>query len=199
MLIINDDDILIRFKLPRPLHAFSLALILFIRKLRTSRPYRKIQLSKYHYAIVDAEDYQKVTAYSWHLRKGTTTSYAAHSLTNGKKQKRKNLYMHDLILNTPPGYFADHINHNGLDNRKQNLRAASPANNAQNRRKFSSPSRSKYKGVDFVKSQNAWRARITVNNKRIHLGYFTSEINAAKAYDQAATKHHKNFAYTNFK
>ena len=129
-----------------------------------------------------------------------------HSLTNGKKEKRKNLQMHNLVIDVPPGMFADHVNHNGLDNRKANLRAATHMQNVWNRRKFSGltsggvkrPSRSKYKGVDWANDMKRWRARIRVNGKRIYLGSFEDEIEAAKAYDMAAKKFHGDFATLNF-
>ena len=129
-----------------------------------------------------------------------------HSLTNGKKEKRKNLQMHNLVLDVPPGMFADHVNHNGLDNRKANLRAVTHMQNVWNRRKFSGltscgvkrPSRSKYKGVDWANDMKRWRARIRVNGKRIYLGSFESELDAAKAYDTAAKKYHGEFATVNF-
>jgi len=132
-----------------------------------------------------------------------------HSLTNGKNAPRKNLQMHRLIIDVPPGCFCDHINHNGLDNRKANLRIAQHKQNIWHRRKFirrtsggfQRPSRSQYKGVDFVSANGGrcWRVRIRVNGKRIYLGSFENEIDAAKAYDRAACKYHKEFASLNFK
>jgi len=71
--------------------------------------------------------------------------------------------------------------------------------NVWNRRKFKKPSRSKYKGVDWSTEMKRWRARIRVNGKRIYLGSFKHEIEAAKAYDTAAAKHHGQFAALNFK
>jgi hypothetical protein len=106
--------------------------------------------------------------------------------------------MHHQVIAIPPGMFCDHINHNGLDNRKANLRPATHTQNVWNRRKFKPHSRSKYKGVDKANDMKRWRARIRVNGKRIYLGSFKTELAAAKAYDQAARKYHGDFAAVNF-
>jgi hypothetical protein len=155
-------------------------------------------LTQGKYAIVDPEDYAALIKYKWHVHKAPHTFYAVHSLTNGKKQPRKNAQMHNLIIKIPPGMFIDHINHNGLDNRKANIRTATRTQNIWHRKKFKRPSRSQYKGVDWLKTQNKWRARIRVNGKRIYLGSFKNEIDAAKAYDVAAKKYHHEFAVLNF-
>jgi hypothetical protein len=91
----------------------------------------------------------------------------------------------------------DHINGNGLDNRRANLRLATSAQNNYNRR-ITSRRTSKYKGVDYHASKRAYRARITVDKKKIFLGHFPDESSAARAYDVAAKKHHKEFAALNF-
>jgi len=106
--------------------------------------------------------------------------------------------MHYLVIDVPDGMYCDHINHNGLDNREANVRAATNTQNNRHRRKYKKPSFSRYKGVNRVKGTKLWRSRISVNGKRIYLGHFDSEIEAAKAYDEAAKKYHKEFAILNF-
>jgi len=191
-----------------------LFLVLLYRRIRYGYPFRRIPLTLGKFAIVDPEDYERLRTYKWHAHQSVHTFYAVHSLTNGKKEPRRNLQMHNLVIDVPPGMYCDHINHNGLDNRKANLRPASRTQNVWHRRKFTrrtsggfkpsrsgpdgKPSRSKYKGVDWASDMNRWRARIRVNGKRISLGSFKDEIEAAKAYDRAAKKYHGQFASLNF-
>jgi len=92
----------------------------------------------------------------------------------------------------------DHINNNGLDNRKANLRPATPAQNARNRRKMAAKTSSKYKGVSYSASARKWCAAIRVNGQYKYFGLFQNEIEAAKAYDKAAKKYHREFAQLNF-
>jgi len=168
------------------------------RRVRYGYPFRRIRLTRGQFAIVDPEDYERLRRYKWYAVQGPRTFYAVHSLTNGKKAKRKNAYMHHMVIRIPPGMFCDHINGNGLDNRRANLRPATHTQNVWNRRKFNVDSRSKYKGVDWAKDMKRWRARIRVNGKRIYLGSFADETDAAKAYDNAARNHHGQFASLNF-
>jgi hypothetical protein len=101
--------------------------------------------------------------------------------------------------------YCDHINHNGLDNRKANLRLATRSESVWHRRKFirrthgglRRPSPSQYKGVDWAKGTKRRRARIRVNGKRISLGLCENEIDAANAYDRAAKNYHGDFAVLN--
>jgi len=168
------------------------------RRVRYGYAFRKIPLTRGKFAVVDPEDYKRLSRYKWYAQKSVHTWYAVRSLTNGKKEPRRNAYMHHLVIDVPDGMRCDHINHNGLDNREANLRPATPHQNVWNRRKFKRPSRSKYKGVDWAKDMKRWRARIRFKGKRIYLGSFENEIDAAKAYDEAAKKYHGQYAATNF-
>jgi len=174
-------------------------LALFYRKLRYGYPFRRIPLTQGKYAIVDPEDYERLSKHKWHANKGGATFYAARWAPRKRGKNLTLIYMHRQVLNNPDSDFIDHINHNGRDNRKANLRPATRAQNNYNRKKYDNNSYSKYKGVSFKQKKQIWTAQIGLNNKMMFLGYFKKEIDAAKAYDAAARKYHKEFAVTNFK
>ena len=158
---------------------------------RTERG-RRIKLSWGKYAIVDAEDYDRLSKYKWLALEKGRSLYAKTFHLNGKS-----LHMHRLIMNAPPHLVVDHINHDGLDNRKKNLRLCTHLENLRNAR----PSRggsSEYKGVYWHKGSKKFVAQIAFKAKRIWLGYFKNEIEAAKAYDKAAKKFFGEFAFLNF-
>ena len=150
-----------------------------------------IPLTRGKFAIVDAEDYESLDRYKWHANKGSRTYYA-RSRKNGKM-----IRMHRVITNAPKGLVVDHINHNGADNRKKNLRICTYAENSHNRRCGRRGS-SKYKGVSRCKKKELFLACIRCDGKHYHLGRFKSEIAAAKAYDKKARELFGQFAYLNF-
>ena len=105
--------------------------------------------------------------------------------------------MHRQILEAPKGVWVDHIDGNGLNNRKSNLRLCSATENACNRRPVPN-CHSRYKGVSWHKRQKKWAVRIAKRGKGIHLGSFDDEIEAAVAYDRKAEVLFGEFAYLNF-
>lgn len=95
-----------------------------------------------------------------------------------------------------PTKLIDHINGDGLDNSPDNLREATPTQNMQNR-KIGKDNTSGRKGVMWSKTRNKWRARININKRKVHLGFFDSLDEAGTAYDTAAIKHFGQFANIN--
>lgn len=154
-----------------------------------------IPLTQNKYAIVDAIDLWKVQHCRWHIHKNHECSYAA---TNTKRANRSHttLFMHRAILNVPPSLEVDHINGDGLDNRRQNIRLCTHSQNLQNQRSRFGSSRSK--GVSWHKINQRWRAVIHPNGRSVHLGMFDNELDAARAYDTAAKEYFGEFARLNF-
>ena len=103
-----------------------------------------------------------------------------------------------FILNLTNLPCVDHIDRNKLNNHLSNLRWCTREENQHNRSKQKKDTTSVYKGVYFDKKANKWRARIKHNGQRIHLGYFTDEADAGRAYDRWAKVHFKEFAHLNF-
>lgn len=148
---------------------------------------KEIKLAKGKTTLIDDEDWELVKDYKWSAQGKKDTLYAVTTIT---------ISMHQLIMGAK-GQQIDHINGNGLDNQKSNLRTATSQQNSFNRRKRSGCS-SVYKGVCWSKRAKKWRAYLTKNQKHFSLGYFHNEIDAARAYDRAALTHFGSFARLNF-
>ena len=175
-----------------------LAMVLLYRRLRYGYAFRKIHLTRGKFAIVDQDDFEKLQEYNWHLVEGNSQSqYAVRTVKSGIKRCR--CAMHRVVTDAPAGLFVDHINHNGLDNRRKNLRIVTPQQNSWNTRLGRYQGASKYKGVCWDKDKQLWRASIYIDNKLKHLGRFEDEKEAAAAYDRAAKEHRGEYAFLNFK
>jgi len=154
---------------------------------------RPIYLTQRRVTLVDDADYDWLSQWRWFAHRDHRTFYARRGIwRNGTTTIVK---MHRLILDAPPGSETDHINGNGLDNRRCNLRLCSTAENQYNSRKRLGTS-SRYKGVSRHRKQ--WRAMIKVQGRSIHLGCFGDEEAAACAYDEAARQSFGRFACINF-
>lgn len=146
-----------------------------------------IRLTQDQTTIVSDEDYGRLSRNKWHAAwdSGTQTFYAQAGL------KRKTIKMHRVILGvTNPKIHVDHINHDTLDNRRENLRLVDTRTNSSNQKdkengKFSS----RYTGVSWNQKNRKWFAGIRIDGKRKHLGSFDSEEEASKAYRSALDLH----------
>ena len=184
--------------IPMWLARIGIRLVLIGRWLRYGYTFRKIPLTKGQYAIVDPDDYERLSKHKWHASEDVHTYYAARA-KRGKDGKYHHCAMHREILSVGKGLFVDHINHHGWDNRKANLRPATRTQNCRNSIKRKRPGWvSQYKGVAWRAKSQLWEATITVNYHHIFLGSFPTEIEAAEAYDRAALKYHGEFASLNF-
>ena len=175
-----------------------MALALLYRRIRYGYPFRRIRLTQGKYAIVDPEDYERLNKHKWYVQRTKQMFYALRRAKGHERANGQIVWMHRSILPPPEGMCTDHINNNSLDNRKANLRHATPAQNARNRRKMAVKTSSKYKGVSHHAGQRKWCAAIRVNGQYKYFGLFQNEIDAAREYDKAAKKYHRDFAVLNF-
>ena len=167
-----------------------------------------------HTVLLDKKDWDKVSQYRWFLHRAHTGKLYVRAnvddpnggiryhKVNGKTYeypKQTTIAMHQIIAGTPKGMYTDHINGDTLDNRKENLRVCSNVQNCWNRGKNKNNSH-KYKGVkqDRRRRLTPWMAYIGYHGKRIYLGNYATEEEAARAYDKKAIELHQEFAALNF-
>jgi len=160
---------------------------------------KQIQLTQGRVALVDDEDFDQVSKYRWYCGLDRWRAYAisGFGFYVNNTRKRITVRMHRLIMNAGRGQEVDHINGNGLDNRKGNLRLCTKVGNGANRRSAIGSS-SKYLGVSGSKTRKSWLVQIQSGGMGMYLGVYASEVEAAKAYDVAARKYHGEFARLNF-
>lgn len=152
---------------------------------------RRLELTRGKFALVDDADFPSLTEHRWHAFPAGKTWYAASSCG------RKRVYLHRMILGAEPGMEVDHINGDGLDNRRTNLRLCSHRDNLRNQRKQNGTT-SRFKGVTWNQHSRRWYAQSKVNGKRIYIGCFKSEEDAARAYDALARSMFGPYARPNF-
>lgn len=162
---------------------------------RGGRPRKpmEIPLSQGKVALVDIEDYKELSKYKWHAEKRGSTFYATRSIRVPESGKQKPVNMHREILNAPQNTVVDHINGNGLDNRRKNIRLCTREQNNRNVGKRKD-NKSGFKGVRFSTQRQKWHAQISFNGKNKYLGTFTTPELAYKAYCEACMKYHGDFA-----
>lgn len=149
---------------------------------------KKIPLTQGFEAIVDDEDYESLSRFKWYALKFRKYIYATRNPRSGR------IYMHRVIMGEPSLLEVDHINGDGLNNLRSNLRYATRSENQRNRG-VPENNTTGYKGVHRLK--NRWVARIYVNGQRLHLGNFQNLEDAGRAYDSAAKRYFGEFARIN--
>lgn len=152
----------------------------------------RIDLGRGMYALADAADAEALSSHKWTAQKssGSNLVYAVC------KQDGRRIFMHRYLLSPRSDLSVDHVNGDGLDNRRENIRICSHAENMRNRR-HSRRAACAYKGV--CRNRRKYRAQIRHEGVKYHLGVFDDQESAAKAYDIAAIRLHGEFARTNFK
>jgi len=138
--------------------------------------------------LIDDDDFKKINKFKWYISRSAKDKYYIAN-RNGQR-------LHRLITDCQDGMEVDHINGNTFDNRKVNLRICSRSENSMNRKKSNNKS-SIYKGVSLYKRDMNWVSYIKINGKKISLGYFETEKEAAFAYNTAAIKYFGEFALLN--
>lgn len=154
----------------------------------------RVSLSKGYSMLVDESDLPLLAGHS--LRVSCTEPQYAVAY-----RAKRQLFVHRLITDAPEGTQVDHRNHDGLDNRRSNLRVCTVRQNHGNfgkqiRKGDATPYTSRYKGV-LLRYGHRWHAKMTFEGKQIHLGSFDTEVEAALAYNAAALKYFGEFANLN--
>lgn len=153
-----------------------------------------------YFAMVDDCDYDMLTQWNWSAAKRGNTIYASRRQYMGGGRANAiyvTIEMPRIILKvTDRKIFVDHIDGNGLNNQRSNIRLATQQQNCCNKKPKGV---SKYIGVSLRKGSGRWHSQIRAKDGVINLGYYKTEIEAAEKYDEAAKKHHGEFANLNFK
>ncbi len=154
---------------------------------------KEIPLTQGKVALVDDEDYGRVSAYRW---MAWWNGHRWYAITKIDSQR---VLMHRFVLAAAPDQQIDHINGDGLDNRRSQLRFVTSQQNSMNRG-LRRGANNQYKGVSMTNppSMSTWKAQILVDGKRLYLGSYRTPEDAAKAYDAAAKEHFGEFAWLNF-
>lgn len=158
------------------------------------RPRKPMEIPLTHgkVAFVDKKDYEGLMKFKWHSHESRGTFYAMRNSTKDAQGKTHMIRMHRVIMNTPDGMETDHVDGNGLNNTRANLRVCTRSQNAMNKGAYRNNT-SGFKGVCFNKRKNKWQAQINIYGNQTHLGYFPTPELAYEAYCNACVTYHGDF------
>ena len=163
---------------------------------------REIPLTQGKVAVIDDDDFVFLSTHRWHADRRRNTFYAQREvvLSDGRRTEE---YMHRVVLSRKlgrallPGECSDHVNGNGLDNCRRNLRSATKAQNGMNCRRHSNNRSSRYVGISWDKNREKWQAYVQASGKKISLGRHTSELVAVQARESYIGAHPELMARSN--
>lgn len=154
---------------------------------------KRIPLTQGKFALIDDEDFDLISKFKWHYRKSGRTNGK-----NGYAENRRGIFMHNIIMNSKKGTL-DHINRNGIDNRRKNLRVVTLSQNMHN---FPKKKGTKYRGIIFLtgrgKNAKKWQCSMTINGKCVYFGVYKTAKEAALVYDKKVKELYKDCAILNF-
>ena len=164
-----------------------------IRQILVEGNVAYVPLTKGFHSIIDASDMHLVDGYNWHViaNPKTGTMYAARTCRASGRERK--VWMHRVVARSSGDFEVDHKNRDGLDNRRDNLRVATPSQNMCNRR-LQRNNNSGIRGVSYEKKRGKWSARISFNGKKKNLGYYDTADQAGEAYAAAAKELHGEFS-----
>ena len=161
------------------------------RPIRVVGDLAHVPLTRGYEAVIDASDVPLVDGFNWYARPHRKTVYALRNDYSGESPKT--VFLHRVIAKTPDGLQTDHIDGNGLNNRRSNLRHASVNENQFNRPAYKT-NKIGLKGVSWLKVAGKWAAQIQAHGKKHHLGRFDCPKQAHRAYVAASKKLHGSFS-----
>lgn len=153
---------------------------------------KRIRLTQNKFAIVDNDDYEWLNNFKWYPDKSPSGKVYVVRNSKNESGKHKKIRMHQEIMGTPKGMETDHIDGNGLNNQRKNLRICTKSQNQHNRNKYKCNT-SGYKGVSWHKGKEKWSAQIRINGILVYLGDYIAKEAAYEAYCKACIKYHKEF------
>lgn len=153
----------------------------------------KIPLTHNRFALIDDEDAVKVLPYKWRVIQNRYAVGRLHGIS-----KNPSVRLHRLVMDAPYDMDVDHIDHDGFNNQKDNLRICTTSQNLANQRPQKRVGKtSRFKGVFWASEKRKWQAQVKKDGKKIFLGRFLNENDAATAYNEAAKQIFGNFAFLN--